>query len=98
MTFRQGGDVRVGGAAEGVGREYQYEIDAEALPVHRAQIADGGGDVAAEHVDDHLVADLQPEPVGDFLLERDQWRTAVVGGPPLSLDDFRAARNLAGIG
>ena len=84
-------------AAKGVGREHQHEIDAEALPVHRAHVADDDGNITAEHVDDHLVADLEAEAVGELLLERDLRRTAVVGGPPLALDDFGAAGHLPGI-
>src|SRR5439155_26268209 len=60
----QGGDVAVRRALESVGREDQHEIDAEPLPVDVAQIADFGGDVAAEHVDDDLVAYSEPQPVG----------------------------------
>ena len=85
-------------ALEGVGREHQHEIDAEALPVDGAQIADGGRDVAAEHVDDDLVADLELQPVGDLLLHRDQRRAVIVGAPPFALDDLRALGDFAGIG
>ncbi len=57
------------GAGEGLRRVYQDEIDAEALPIHRAQIADLRGDVAAQHVYGDVVADLHAETVGDFLLQ-----------------------------
>src|ERR1700761_3157217 len=81
-----------------VRREYQYEIDAEALPVDRAHVADPRGDVTAKHIDDDFVAEFELEPVGDLLLDRDQWRPAIVGAPPSALDDLRALGDLAGIG
>ena len=91
----QGRDMGVRRALEGVGREHQHEIDAEALPVDGAHIGDGGRDVAAEHVDDDLVADLEPEPVGDLLFDRDQRRTVIVGPPPFALDHLRALGDFA---
>ena len=85
-------------AAKRVGREHHDEIDAEALPVERAQIGDRRGDVAAEHVDGDVVAELEAEAVGDLLLERDQRRAVVIRAPPFALDDARAGRHLVGIG
>jgi len=82
---------------EGVGGEHQHEIDAESLPVHGAQIADPGRDIAAEHIDDKFVADLQSEPIGNLFLHRNQRWPVIVGAPPLALDHFRTPRDFAGI-
>ena len=59
-----------------------------------AQIGDIGGDVAAEHVHGHRIADFQIETFGDFLLERDQRRALIIGAPPFAFDQPRAVRNL----
>src|SRR5437870_5080446 len=50
MGFGQCSDMGMRRALEGVRREHQHEVDAEALPVDGAQIADGGRDVPAEYV------------------------------------------------
>src|SRR5215212_9458896 len=86
------------GALEGVGREYQHEVDAQALPVDGPQIADGSRDVAAEYVDDDLVADLEAEPVGDLLLHRDQRWAVIIGAPPFAFDHLGASGDITGIG
>jgi hypothetical protein len=54
--------------------------------------------IAAEHVDDDLVADLELETVGDLFLQRDQRRAVIVGRPPGALDDLGAFGKFAGIG
>ena len=51
----------------------------------------------AEDLDGWL-AELDPEAVGDPLLERDQRRAVIVGSPPFALDDLGAPRDFAGIG
>ena len=56
-------------SAEGCGRKHHHEIDAEALPVDRAQVGDAGGEVAAEHVDGDRIAELEAEALGNLLLE-----------------------------
>mgnify|MGYP000576586455 CR=1 FL=1 len=56
------------GASKRVGRKNQHEVEREALPFHFSQIGDAGGDVAAEHVDRHLVTERKPERVGELLL------------------------------
>src|SRR5205814_9076771 len=91
-------DMGMRRALEGVRREHQHEVDAEALPVDGAQIADGGRDVPAEYVHDDLVADLDAEPVGDLLLHRDQWRSLIVGAPPLAFDYLRTLGDFTRIG
>ncbi len=98
MGLGQRRDMGMRRALEGVGGEHQHEIDAEALPVHRAHVADCGRDVAAEHIDDDLVADLEVEPVGDLLLERHQRRAVIIGIPPFALDHLRSLGDFAGIG
>ena len=44
------------------------------------------------------VADLEADPVGDPLLERDQRRPLIVRLPPFARDQARARRRLLGIG
>src|SRR5437879_5133526 len=88
MDFGQGRDMAVRRALEGVGRKHQHEINAEALPVDVAQIADPGRNVAAEHVDHDLVAYFELQAVGDLLFHRDQRRAAIVRAPPFALDDL----------
>ena len=98
MGLGQRRDMGMRRALEGAGREHQHEIDAEPLPVDGAHIADPGRDVAAEHVDDDLVAELELEPVGDLLLDRDQRRAVIVCAPPFAFDDLGALGDFAGIG
>src|SRR5262249_26150405 len=94
----EGGDMTVRRASEGGGREYHDEIDAEALPLDRAQIGDRRGEVAAEDVNGDRIAELEAEPIRDALLERDQRRTLVVRLPPPSFNRARARRDLVSIG
>ena len=70
-------------------REDHDEIDAEALPIDRAQVGDRSGDVAAENVHRDLIAELEAEPVRNAVLERDQRRTLIVRLPPSSFDQAR---------
>ena len=80
-----GGDKeRMRRALERVGGLDQHEIDRKTAPVHFAQIGDRRDDVAPEHIDGDGIADLQPEPVGDFFFHRDERRPRIVLGPPLS--------------
>src|SRR5207244_937613 len=90
--IREGGDMTVRRASEGGGREYHDEVDAEVLPIDRAQIGDRRGEVAAEDVDGDSVAELEAEPIRDAFLERDQRRALVVWLPPLSFNQARARR------
>ena len=55
-------------------------------------------DIAAEHVDDDGIADLDAEPVGHLLLHRDERRAGIVGRPPSAGDDLGAFRRLRGEG
>ena len=66
------GEMRMRRAGEGVGREHHDEVDAERAPFDLAQVGDRRGDVAAEHVDGDLVADLEAEPLGDPAVEGDE--------------------------
>ena len=98
VGFGQGRDMGMRRTLERIGGKYQHEIDAETLPVHGAQIADPGRDIAAEHVDDEFVADLQSEPIGNLFLHRNQRGPVIVGTPPIALDHLRTPRDFAGIG
>ena len=55
-------------------------------------------DVAAEHVDGDLVADLEVQLAGEVGFERNQRLALVVLRPPFAGDDARAPRHLVGIG
>ena len=90
-------DVGVGRAAERAGREYQDEIDAEALPVDRAQIGDCRRDVAAEHVNNDGIAKFQMEPSA-VLFSSETNGGSDSRPPPLAFDDARACRNVGRIG
>ena len=85
-------------AREGVGREHHHEVDAERAPFDHAQRRDGGGDVAAEHVDGDLVAEPQAEPVGDPLVEGHQGLAAVIRRPPFAGGEVRSFRHLGRVG
>src|SRR5262249_34806482 len=64
----QSGDMPVRRIPEAGGRENHDEVDAETLPVDRAQVGDRCGEIATENIDCDVVADFEAKSVGDAVL------------------------------
>ena len=84
-------------ALQRIGRENHHEVDGETLPAHLAQVSDASGDIAAEYVDRHGVADPDAERLSDLTLERDERLAGIALRPPRAGNHGRALRHLVRI-
>ena len=78
-------------------RKHHDKVDAEPLPVDRAQICDRGGYFAAEQVDSQRVTDFKAHAAGQRGIERDERRALIIGRPPSAGREARALRHTRGI-
>ncbi len=85
-----GGEMGLRRLLERSRRKHHGKVDAEPLPVDRAQIGDRGGDFAAEQVYGQRVSDLQAHAAGQTLVKGHQRRALMVGWPPGAGSETRA--------
>ena len=78
-------------SGERVRREHHDEIDGERFPIDFAEAGDLRFDIAAEHVDGDLVADLQAKPPRRLGVEGNKRRPRISLLPPASGDDDRTS-------
>ena len=90
--------MAVGCGLQRVGREDHDEVDAHAPPVHLPEARHLGGDLAAQHIDGDLVAELESKSLGDVSDDGDAGSAIIVLRPPLAGHQRRAFRHCFGIG
>lgn len=78
-----GGKVGAGEVGEGTRRRRHHEVEAR-LELEVAYIGDGDFDELADERQFDRAARLDPEVLGDVVLERDEARPLIVGRPPLA--------------
>ena len=79
-------------------RDNHEEIHARVRKVHAARVGNPERELAAQDVHTDAVADIEAHAFGKPGVKRQQWRTLVVFGPPLALDELVVGAGRIAIG